>query len=184
MDKRISYLLKCEKCGNLEEFIARDTNINSILTDQDIFNMIVEHLDAPRTISYCFECRMSTLQTRVAWIGVTDEEKSDINNKISESTINKFIEYLSEIHPDHPHFFVDEKLPVEQWEQKDFPHQWIKVDEKDDVVLYKDFSYSYLLLTVNNTIEDHGQNFVKSKNYKYFGLDTCYTTTEPMIYKH
>jgi len=83
MDKRISYLLKCEKCGNLEEFIARDTNINSSLTDQDIFDMVARNLDTPRTISYCFECRMSTLQTRVAWIGITDEEKSNIDNKIS-----------------------------------------------------------------------------------------------------
>lgn len=70
MKAKITYFMRCEYCNKITEYIAREKNVNSDLTDKDIQKLICIHFEHPQEMRYCEYCKMDTLQTRVAWRGL------------------------------------------------------------------------------------------------------------------
>lgn len=62
--------MRCQYCHTTTEYIYRDVNINSILTDADVFDMIAGHAKVPESLRDCEHCHMLTMQIRIAWSGV------------------------------------------------------------------------------------------------------------------
>ncbi len=69
MKNKITYLRKCELCGEKTEWIWRDkdSNISPTLQDSDLYLSISMSVENPRSFDYCEKCELTTLQTRIAW---------------------------------------------------------------------------------------------------------------------
>lgn len=61
------YEMKCKRCGELSRYIARSSNVNEILSDQDIsFVMGRKKLETPEW-RYCEECEKDTAQEYISY---------------------------------------------------------------------------------------------------------------------
>lgn len=76
MKQQVTYLKKCLKCDNVEKYIMRDHNVNSDLTDKDIYMLIANDVKSPLDSDWCEKCKMHTLQMKVGWDYLSDEEKN------------------------------------------------------------------------------------------------------------
>lgn len=74
MQQEITCIRICNYCDELIEYNVRSGNINSNLTDRDIQYIIAKSIKEPSKLMHCDECELETVQTIVAWKGITDKE--------------------------------------------------------------------------------------------------------------
>lgn len=75
--KEVLYYLKCNYCNEEYVHIMRDDKINKNMSDGAILKLVNSYAKNPFTVQFCEECNMLTLQTRVAWQGLSPLEVGD-----------------------------------------------------------------------------------------------------------
>ena len=71
--KRWIYEMKCKRCGELLRYIARSSNLNSDMSDQDIsFSMGRKDLNKSE-LRWCETCDKTTAQEMISYY--SEEEK-------------------------------------------------------------------------------------------------------------
>ena len=74
MNRRVTKIVRCEKCGMEEEAVLREESanisVNGCLTDNDIRQLITAETERPQSFKYCNSCEALTLTTTIAFMGV------------------------------------------------------------------------------------------------------------------
>lgn len=61
-----TYFTRCGYCENLNEYLARDINVNSSIIDEDMYRIAARTL-GETSAEWCENCNKMTAQTRVAY---------------------------------------------------------------------------------------------------------------------
>ena len=67
MKEKVLYYTKCMKCGNIQEYIMRDKNINPTIKEDGVNLIIGNTIENPYTVNWCEKCNIHTLQMVVGW---------------------------------------------------------------------------------------------------------------------
>lgn len=69
MKKTITHYYKCLCCGNVEGYILKGPNVNTGLTERDIYSMIGRSMEPDNRVrsEWCDHCNMITKQEEVGW---------------------------------------------------------------------------------------------------------------------
>jgi len=69
MNKEVSRLEKCQRCGEETEYLVRGDNINSGMTDNDIRIIMLSEVEGTPKFKGCRGCGLETLHMVVGWRG-------------------------------------------------------------------------------------------------------------------
>jgi len=72
MTRKVVRIEKCLRCGDETEYIVRDDNVNSGITDNDIRIMMLSEVEETSKFKECTGCWLETRHMVVGWRGTID----------------------------------------------------------------------------------------------------------------